>query len=149
LREDHIASLVNRLESLTQEHDHSLKQIIELQSDIDTLVTELEAKKDDRARGMSTQAKLQEELDELRTLMDAKTSEETRRNEVEKSKEDELADLRNEVSKLQQDLGEARRLALEGPRKLKLELDCSVREYKSLNRVTLRFWSASRLLNPS
>ena len=131
-REEHIARLVDQLESSKGERDHSLKQIIELQSDIDTLFAELEAEKGDRAHGIAARAKLQEELDELRTLMDAKTSEETRRNEVEKSKEQELADLRGQVSKLQQDLSEARRLALEGQSKLKLELDYSVREHSSL-----------------
>jgi myosin protein heavy chain len=93
-----------------------MKQITELQADIDTLVAELDAQKYDRDRSKLARAKLQEELDELRALMDAKTSEETRRSEVEKSKEQELADLRGQVSKLQSDLNEARKLGSREPK---------------------------------
>jgi myosin protein heavy chain len=48
-REEHIAHLVGQLELSKGECDHSLKQIIELQSDIDTLFAELEAEKGDHA----------------------------------------------------------------------------------------------------
>jgi len=103
-----------------------------LQGEIDTLTAELEAQKGDLQRGVSAQTKLQEELDELRTLIDTKTSEENRRSEVEKSKDEELADLRGRVLKLQLDLSEARKLAVEGQSRLKVDLDNAIREHRSL-----------------
>src|ERR1700691_1523298 len=61
--------------------------------------------------------------------MDAKTSEDSRRTEVERGKEQELADLRSQVSKLQTDLKEARKMSLDIQSKLKVELDNSVRAH--------------------
>ena len=112
----------------------SLKETIELQSDIDTLMVELDAKKSDRLQEVISRRKLQEEVDRLRSLMDAKTSEESRRNEVEKRKEGELTDLRVLTNKLQQDLADSRRLALEVQNKLKIELEHSMRDHDSLQR---------------
>lgn len=131
-KEDQIAQMTEQLASSKVTQGKALKEIIELQNDIDTLVAELDAEKEDRMQDVAARTKLQTEVDELRSLMDAKTSEESRRNEVEKRKEEELADLRADVSRLHQDLTEARRLALEGQSKLKLELDHSVREHNSL-----------------
>jgi myosin protein heavy chain len=131
-KETEARRLVSQVESSKVEHDQLQKQILELQGDVDTLTAELEAEKSDSARGASSRAKLQEELDELRNVLEAKTTEDTRRSEVEKSKEEELADLRGQVNRLQQDLSEARRQALEGQNKLKVELDYSVREHSSL-----------------
>ena len=112
----------------------SLKETIELQNDIDTLVVELDAEKSDRLQEVISRRKLQEEVDRLRSLMDAKTSEESHRNEVEKRKEGELTDLRVLTSKLQQDLADSRRLALEVQNKLKIELEHSMRDHDSLQR---------------
>jgi myosin protein heavy chain len=131
-KEDHIARLISDLASSKREREQSFKHITELQADIDTLAAELDAQKGDQDRGKLARARLQEDVDELRALMDAKISEETRRTEVEKGKEQELADLRSQVSKLQADLKEARKLGLEGQSKLKVELDNSVRAHSSL-----------------
>ena len=78
---------------------------------------------------MAHSPKLQEEVDELHAIMDAKTSEDSRRTEVERGKEQELADLRSQVSKLQTDLKEARKMSLDIQSKLKVELDNSVRAH--------------------
>ncbi|KAL0070997.1 class II myosin [Marasmius tenuissimus] len=131
-KEDRIAELLQQLDELKIEHQTATKEILELQSDIDTLAAELNAEREDRSKGDSLRAKLQAELDELRALLQAKTSEETRRNEVEKSKEVELAGLRSQVDKLQRELTDARRTALENQSKLKLELDYATRELASL-----------------
>jgi myosin heavy chain 9/10/11/14 len=133
-KEDEIARREIEVASLKRDREHSLKEIAELQGDIDTLHGELEAQKHDQERGATIRAKLQEELDELRLLMEAKTSEATQKSEAEKSKDEELADLRRQVSKLQQELSEARKQALEGHSKLKVELDHLTREYTSLER---------------
>lgn len=131
-KEEQLAHLTAQLDLSKSTHTKALKEIIELQSDIDTLVAQLQAEKGDRQQDIAVRTRLQKEVDQLRSLMEAKTSEETRRNEVEKRKEEELADLRLQVSKLQQDLAESRRSALEGQSKLKLELDQAVREHTSL-----------------
>jgi myosin protein heavy chain len=130
-KEETIARLVSDQQSSKQEREWALNHIAELKGQIHTLSVELEVQKGDWKRSVAAAAKLQEELDELRTLMDAKTSEENRRGEVEKSKDEEIADLRGQVSKLQRDLSEARKLAVEGQSKLKVELDNAVREYRS------------------
>lgn len=83
---DRVAELLQELEQLAIEHQQGSKEILELQSDIDTFAAELEAEKSDRAQGDASRARSQAELDELRALLEAKSSEETRRNEVEKSK---------------------------------------------------------------
>jgi myosin heavy chain 9/10/11/14 len=132
MKEKEIARLVSNLRLSKEDGERSLKHIVELQGEIDTLSAELMAQSGDRERSESVRAKLQEELDELRTLMEAKTSEESRRNEVEKSKDEELAELRRQVLILQQELGEARRLALDGQTKLKVDLDNTLREQRSL-----------------
>ncbi|KAF5366211.1 hypothetical protein D9758_005722 [Tetrapyrgos nigripes] len=134
-KEDRIAELMQQLEQIEAERDQAAKEILELQSDIDTLAGELQAQRDDHARVDSARAKLQEERDELRQLLAAKSSEETRRNEAEKSKELELADLRSQVSKLQQDLAEARRTALESQNRLKVDLDVATHELASLQKT--------------
>ncbi|KAG5653772.1 hypothetical protein H0H81_010613 [Sphagnurus paluster] len=131
-KEEQIVKLTGQLESSKATNAKALKEIIELQSDIDTLVAELEAEKADRLLDDAARNKMQEEVDQLRSLMETKTSEETRRNEVEKRKEEELADLRVQVSTLHKELAESRRLALEGQSKLKLELDHSTREHNTL-----------------
>lgn len=131
-KEEQIIRLTDQLDLLTREREQSLKEIAELQSDIDTLDAQLTAEKNDRSQEDAVRSKLEEELDELRGLLAAKTSEETRRNDVEKSKEMELADLRSQVSRLHQEVTEARRSALEGQSKLKLELDHALRDYTSL-----------------
>ncbi|KAK7434178.1 class II myosin [Stygiomarasmius scandens] len=133
-KEDRIAELLNQLEELEVERDQSSKEILELQSDIDTLAGELQAEKDDHAQVNAARAELQGELDELRALLEAKSDEETRRNEAEKSKEIELANLRSQVSKLQQDLADARRSALEIQNKLKVDLDVATHELASLQK---------------
>jgi myosin heavy chain 9/10/11/14 len=134
-KEDRIAELMQQLEELGTERDQAAKEILELQSDIDTLAGELQAQRDDHARVDSARAKLQEELDELRQLLAAKSSEETRRNEAEKSKELELSDLRSQVSKLQGDLADARRTALESQNKLKVDLDVATHELTTLHKA--------------
>ncbi|ESK85274.1 myosin type ii heavy chain [Moniliophthora roreri MCA 2997] len=131
-KEERIAELVQQLDAVNTERQNAAKEILELQSDIDTLAAELQAEKEDRTKSNNMRSKLQEELDELRLLLEAKSSEETRRNEVEKSKEVELGDLRAQVAKLQQELTDARRTALEAQSKVKLELDYSTRELASL-----------------
>lgn len=131
-KEEQITKLSAQLDSSKATNSKALKEIIELQSDIDTLVAELEAEKGAREQEVTARKKLQEEVDELRSLMEAKTSEESRRNEVEKRKEEELATLRAEVSTLQQDLADIRRVGLEAQSKLKLELEYSVREHNNL-----------------
>ena len=131
-KEDRIAELLQQLDELKVEHQTATKEILELQSDIDTLAAELDSEKEDRSKGDLLRVKLQAELDELRVLLQAKTSEETRRNEVEKSKEVELGGLRSQVDKLQHELTDVRRTALETQSKLKLELDYATRELASL-----------------
>ncbi|KAJ3985572.1 nonmuscle myosin heavy chain b [Lentinula detonsa] len=131
-KDDRIAELLQELEQLAVEHQQASKEILELQSDLDTLAAELEAEKVDHARGDVSRARTQAELDELRSLLEAKTSEETRRNEVEKSKELELTDLRSQVAKTQQELTDTRRSALENQGKLRVDLEQSARELASL-----------------
>lgn len=133
-KEEQITQLMQELDLSKSSQAKSLRETIELQSHIDTLVAKLDAEKSDRAEEVTSRGKLQEEVDRLRSLMDAKTSEESRRNEVEKRKEGELADLRVLSSKLQQDLADSRRLALEVQNKLKIELEHSMRDHDSLQR---------------
>ncbi|KAE9393607.1 hypothetical protein BT96DRAFT_215775 [Gymnopus androsaceus JB14] len=131
-KDDRVAELLQDLEQLAVEHQQASKEILELQSDIDTLAAELEAEKADRAQGDASRARSQAELDELRALLEAKSSEETRRNEVEKSKELELANLRSQVAKMHQDLMDTRHSALETQGKLKVDLEQSARELAAL-----------------
>ncbi|KAF8629720.1 hypothetical protein AX15_003315 [Amanita polypyramis BW_CC] len=133
-KEEYITELLKELGALKYERDVAQKEILELQSDIDSRVAELNTEKDVRSKEKASRLKLQEELDELRALMEAKTSEETRRHEVEKSREEELNDLRSQVGKLNEDLSGARHLALEGQSKLKLELEYAVKEHTSLQK---------------
>ncbi|KAG5220287.1 Myosin [Salix suchowensis] len=118
-KEERIVQLLDQLDTIKAERDSSSKQVIELQSDIDTLMAEIDAGKLDKERGAAARTKLEEELDDLRALMQAKTSEESKRLEVEKSREEELAELRRQASTLQQELSESRRLAAETQNKLK------------------------------
>ncbi|KAJ3931027.1 MAG: nonmuscle myosin heavy chain b [Lentinula lateritia] len=131
-KDDRIAELLQELEQLAVEHQQASKEILELQSDIDTLAVELDAEKADRAQGDVSRARSQAELDELRTLLETKTSEETRRNEVEKSKDLELTNLRSQVVKMQQELTDTRHSALEIQGKLKVDLEQSARDLVSL-----------------
>lgn len=131
-KEDDIVRLVSELDKSKQERGSLLKEITSLQGDIDTLQSELRSLQDDGKRGIESRIRLQEELDELRSHLQAKTTEETRRNEVDKSKEMELADLRAQVSSFSQDLSDARKQALEGQNKLKVELDSLLREHHML-----------------
>ncbi|KAK2467941.1 hypothetical protein APHAL10511_000236 [Amanita phalloides] len=133
-KEEQMAELAKELSTLKLERDSAQKEILELQSDIETLVAELGTERDGRNQEKVSRLKLQEELDELRALMDVKTSEETRRSEAEKSREDELNDLRSQVGKLNEALAEVRRQALEGQSKLKLELEYITKEHASLQK---------------
>ena len=133
-KEEQIAELVKESDDWKSQREMARKEILELQSDIDTLASELETEKGSRAKDKESRSKLQEELDELRSLMEAKTSEETRRNDVERSREEELSDLRSQVSKLTENLADARLQAVEGQSKLKLELEYSMKEHISLQK---------------
>ncbi|KZT64665.1 nonmuscle myosin heavy chain b [Daedalea quercina L-15889] len=133
-KEEEAERLAVDLDKSKAERSRLLKQITELQGKSDALTVELLAQHNDRERDAAVQSKLQEELDELRSVLAAKTSEETRRSEVEKSKEQELANLRAQASKLSQDLDDARRSALEGQTKLKVDLDTLTREHASLEK---------------
>lgn len=131
-KEEDISRLSSELDKSKHERGKLLKEITELQGQVDTLTSELQSQQQDGKRGAEARARLQAELDELRTVLEAKATEETRRSEVEKSKEVELADLRSQVSKMSVDLSEARKQALEGQSKLKVELDTLLREHRSL-----------------
>ena len=127
-----IARLTAELETSKTERGRLSKEILEHRGRVETLTAEIISQRDSEARHTAVQEKLQDELDKLRSLMEAKTSEESRRSEVEKQKEAELQDLRLQTSQLQQELSEARRTALEAQNKLKIDLEASVREHKSL-----------------
>jgi myosin heavy chain 9/10/11/14 len=131
-KEDDMSRLTSELDKSKLERGNLLKEITEMQGKIDTLTSELQAQQQDGKRSADARARLQEEMDELRRLLQAKVTEETRRSEVDKSKEMELADLRAQVSKLSQDLSNARKQALEGQSKLKVELDTLLREHQML-----------------
>lgn len=131
-KDEEIAQLLQELDAARQERSHSSKRIAELQGRIDTLTAELESQKDDQSRDTLARQKLQDELDELRSVMEAKVSEETQRVEAEKSKEEELGRLRDHVAKLREDLTDARKIAVEGQNKLRVELDNSLREHQAL-----------------
>ncbi|KAH9992006.1 nonmuscle myosin heavy chain b [Russula compacta] len=127
-----IARLTAELETSKTERGRLSKDILEHRGRIETLTAEIISQRDSEARHTAVQEKLQDELDKLRSLMEAKTSEESRRSEVEKQKEAELQDLRLQTNQLQQELSEARRTALEAQNKLKIDLEASMREHKSL-----------------
>ncbi|KAH9925965.1 nonmuscle myosin heavy chain b [Fomitopsis serialis] len=133
-KEEEADRLAAELDKSKVERGRLMKQISELQGKADALTAELLAQRSDRERDAAVQAKLQEELDELRSVLAAKTSEETRRSEVEKSKEQELANLRAQTSQLSQDLDDARRSAVEGQTRLKVDLDTLTREHASLEK---------------
>ena len=127
-----IARLTAELETSKAERSRLSKEIFEHRGQIEALTAEVVSQRDSEARHASTQEKLQDELDKLRSLIEAKTSEANRRGEVEKQKDVELQDLRLQVGKLQQELSEARRSAIEVQNKLKVDLEASVREHNSL-----------------
>ncbi|KAF8514982.1 nonmuscle myosin heavy chain b [Gautieria morchelliformis] len=133
-READIARLSNELSTSHRERDLSKKQSAELQGQLETFTTELNAQRSDRDRDAQSRAKLQVEIDELRALMDAKTSEDSKRAEVERSKEQELSGLRQQASRLQEQLAEARRLSVEEQSKLKVELENLQAEHVALQR---------------
>lgn len=139
-KEDEMARLTSELDKSKTERASLLKEMTELQGQVDTLTHELQAQQLDGKRDSEARVRLQAELDELRSLLQAKATEETRRSEADKSKEAELADLRSQVAKLSQDLSDARKQALEGQSKLKVELDTLVREHRTLeqNHKTLQ-----------
>ncbi|TFK47329.1 nonmuscle myosin heavy chain b [Heliocybe sulcata] len=131
-KDDEIAQLLQDLDTARQERSQSAKRISELQGQIDTLAAELQSHKDDQSRDADARQQLQTELDELRSLVEAKVSEEIQRAEVEKNKEEELGRLRDHVAKLREDLTDARKIAVEGQNKLRVDLDNSVREHQAL-----------------
>ncbi|KAH9027289.1 myosin II heavy chain [Lactarius hengduanensis] len=127
-----ITRLTTELEVSKSDRGRLSKEILECRGRIDALTAEIASQRDSEARHTAVQEKLQDELDKLRSLIEAKTSEESRRNEVEKQKDAELRDLRLQASQLQQELGDARRTAIEVENKLKVDLETSVREHTSL-----------------
>ncbi|KAH9003334.1 hypothetical protein EDB86DRAFT_2349338 [Lactarius hatsudake] len=127
-----ITRLATELEVSKSDRGRLSKEILECRGRIDALTAEIASQRDSEARHTAVQEKLQDELDKLRSLIEAKTSEESRRNEVEKQKDAELRDLRLQASQLQQELGDARRTAIEVENKLKVDLETSVREHTSL-----------------
>ena len=127
-----ISQLTTELEASKSERGRLSKEILECRGRIEALTAEIVSQRDSEARHNAVQEKVQDELDKLRSLMEAKTSEESRRDEVEKQKDAELRDLRLQASQLQQELGEARRTAIEVENKLKVDLETSVREHSSL-----------------
>lgn len=131
-KEERISHLLEQMEHGKRLHAEASQEIGALRSDIDTLAAELEAEQESGQRSTAARAKLQEELDELRTSMAAKTTEDARRLEAEKSMEIELGDLRNQTALLQQELADARHVALEHQGRLKLELSTANRELASL-----------------
>ncbi|CAA7270853.1 unnamed protein product [Cyclocybe aegerita] len=131
-KEEQITLLTNQLDALKTERDMAANEIMELKADLDTLDGQLTVERQDHAADLALKRKLQEERDELRQLLATKASEETRRSEAEKSKELELADLRTHTTKLQQELSDHRRNALESLNKAKLELDQIARDHATL-----------------
>jgi myosin heavy chain 9/10/11/14 len=127
-----IARLTAELEVSKTERGRLSKDILEQRGQIEALTAEIVSQRDSDTRRAGVQEKLQEELDKLRSLMEAKASEENRRGEVERQKEAEIQDLRLQAGQLQQELGEARRTAFEVQNKLKVDLEASVRDHKSL-----------------
>jgi myosin heavy chain 9/10/11/14 len=133
-READIARLSNELSTSYHERDLSKKQSAELQGQLEAFAMELNAQRSDRDRDAQSREKLQMEIDELRALMDAKTSEDSKRAEVERIKEQELNGLRQQASRLQEQLAEARRLSVEEQSKLKVELENLQTEHGALKR---------------
>lgn len=127
-----VARLTAELETSKAERGRLSKEILGHRGQIEALTAEVVSQRDSEARHVSVQEKLQDELDKLRSSMEAKTSEESRRSEVEKQREAELQDLRLQTGQLQQELSEARRISFEVQNKLKVDLEASVREHKSL-----------------
>ena len=127
-KDDQIVAVEKQIEKLTIEREQGHKEIVELQSDIDTLHAELAAERQDKLQEHALRTKLAGDLDDLRTRLAAKTDEETMRREAQQSKEAELADLRVQYDRLHQELSESRRSALEAQSKLKVELEERSRE---------------------
>ena len=123
------------LDNTKRERARLQKHVTELEADLETLSLEIDESKQTRDRDLTAQSRLQIELDQLRALLEAKTSEETKRSEVERRKEAELVSLRSEVSKLQRDIADARTSASEAQNRLKVDLDTTGREYKSLQQT--------------
>jgi myosin protein heavy chain len=130
-----ISKLEAALDAAQAERARSTEHSILLQAEIDTLAGDLEAQRNDQARSFEARQKLQEELDELRSVLAEKHSEDSRRSEVEKSMEVELADLRGQVARLQQDLSDARRQALEGQNRLKVVQETAAREQAAMHQA--------------
>ena len=131
-KDERIHALTEDTMALKQEHDTAMREILGLQTDIDTLAAELEDEKSERHREAGMQVKLQAELDELRQLLNAKSSEETKRAEVAKSRDDELAALRSASQALQQELSNVRHTMTETQNKLRLDFDNTSRDLSSL-----------------
>jgi myosin protein heavy chain len=131
-KEEQIDALTTQSDTLKTEYDKACVEIMALRADIDTLDGQLAAVREDHTADLAARDKLIEERDDLRVLLATKASEETRRSEVEKSRELELAELRGEVTRLHQDLGELKRLALETQHKARLELEQITRDHTSL-----------------
>lgn len=131
-KEDQITLLTEQLDAIKLERDNASMEISQLHADIDTLDNQLAQEKQEHGADNEARRKLQNERDELRTLLATKTSEETRRSEVEKSKEAELSSLRNQCAKLQQELTDSRRSAVEIQNKLKVDLEHITREHTNL-----------------
>lgn len=134
-KEQDVERIKAELDSTKREGARLHKHVAELEADIETLSLELDATKHDRERDVASQSKVQNELDQLRGLLQAKTSEETRRSEVEKRKEEELINLRSEVAQLQKEITDSRTVALEAQNKLKVDLDTSTQEHRSLQQT--------------
>ena len=130
-KENELSRLGSQVLTSHRERDAALKNVTELQGQLDTLKGEVQAQELDGKRGAQARAKLEAEIDELRALLSAKASEDTRRSEAEKSTEQEISDLRARIAKAQHDLVDDRRLAVEAQNKLKVELETLQREHKS------------------
>ena len=134
-KEAEVDRVRSELDNTKRERARLQKHVTELEAGLETLSLEIDESKQTRERDITVQSKLQGELDQLRALLEAKTSEETKRSEVERRKEAELVSLRSEVSKLQRDITDARTSASEAQNKLKVDLDTTVREHKSLQQT--------------
>lgn len=144
-KEQDIDRIKAELETNKREGARLHKHVTELEADVETLSLELDATKHDHERDVTAQSKVQNELDQLRGLLQAKTSEETRRSEVDKRKEEELITLRSQVTKLQNDIADSRTTALETQNKLKVDLDTSTQEHKSLQQTYQSLLDRERL----
>ncbi|KAF5310181.1 hypothetical protein D9619_010457 [Psilocybe cf. subviscida] len=131
-KDEQISLLTEQLDALKLERDNASMEISQLHADLDTLDNQLTQEKQEHEADNDARRKLQTERDELRKLLATKTSEETRRSEVERSKEAELISLRTQCTKLQQELTDSRRSAVEIQNKLKVDLEQITREHTNL-----------------